>query len=107
MDGLLNRISPSTAHFNGNNSSFWRADAIAVGGFDERMGYGAEDHEFGYRLVKAGMRVRHIRYLAVCLHLDHAHGYVDPKQTAENSTIVQKTVSQRLRTTEFGLNSPE
>lgn len=103
VDGLLNRISPSTARFNGNNSSCWRADAMAVGGFDERMGYGSEDHEFGYRLVNAGIRARHIRYSAVCLHLDHAHSYIDPKQTAENSTMVQQTLSRRLKTTEFGL----
>ncbi len=103
VDGILNTISPSTARFNGNNSSCWRADAIAVGGFDERMGYGSEDHEFGYRLVNASIRARHIRYSAVCLHLDHAHGYIDPNQTAENSNIVQQTVSRRLRTTEFGL----
>lgn len=103
VDGMLNRISPSTARFNGNNSSCWRSDAIAVGGFDERMGYGSEDHEFGYRLVNAGIRARHIRYSAVCLHLDHAHGYVDPRQAADNANIVQQTVSQRLRTTDFGL----
>lgn len=107
LDGLLNRISPSTARFNGNNSSCWRSDAIAVGGFDERMGYGSEDHEFGYRLVNAGIRARHIRYSAVCLHLDHAHGYVDPIQKSKNSTIVQLTLSQRLRKTDFGLNGAQ
>lgn len=105
VDGLLNWLSPSTARFNGNNSSCWRADAIAVGGFDERMGYGAEDHEFGYRLVNSGIRGRHVRYSAVCLHLDHSHGYVDPKQLAENATIVQRTLTQRLTVTEFGLRS--
>lgn len=77
--------------------------AIAVRGFDQRMDYGSEDHEFGYRLVNANIRARHIRYSAVCLHLDHAHGYVDPRQVADNANILQQTVPQRLSTTDFGL----
>lgn len=106
IDAALNALSPSTARFNGNNSSCWRSDAIRAGGFDERMGYGSEDHEFGYRLSNAGVKPRHVRYSAFCLHLDHEHGYSDPKIQEANSAIVQQTVRQRHTFTQFGLSSP-
>lgn len=34
--------------------------AIPVRGFDQRMDYVSEDHEFGYRPVDADIRPRHI-----------------------------------------------
>lgn len=44
-----------------------------LGGFDEQMGvrWGAEDLEFGYRAVKAGIGIRHAAD-ARCYHMDHA-----------------------------------
>ena len=103
LDGILNAISPSTVRFNGNNSSCWRDDAIAVGGFDERLGYGGEDHEFGYRLENAGIKPRQIRYAALCLHLHHEHGYVDLAKREENKMLIEQTRHNRMTFTEFGI----
>lgn len=68
-------ISTAPGSWNGANSSCWKADAIAVNGFDERMTYGALDREFGVRLVHAGIEPRKIRYQAVVVHLEHKRSY--------------------------------
>ncbi|HBF29555.1 MAG TPA: glycosyl transferase family 2 [Rhizobium sp.] len=102
--GALNRFSPSTKQFHGNNSSVWRRDALKIGGFDERMSYGGEDHEFGFRLQNAGVIPKLVRYSALCLHLDHSHDYVDDSKHAQNREIIANTCSQRLMRTPFGIN---
>lgn len=63
---------------NGANTGAWRSDILRVGGYDETMGYGGEDRNFGYRMNNAGVRGVRIRHSLVWLHLDHKRGYVDP-----------------------------
>lgn len=105
IDGLLNTISTAKVTFNGNNSSCWRADAICIGGFDERIRYGGGDREFGYRLVNAGITPIVIRYSALCLHLDHARGYKDAEIRKANEAIISQTRLNGTTKTEFGLSS--
>lgn len=93
----LNRLTPTRPTWNGGNASCWRADALAVRGFDERMKYGGEDREFGERLVRRGVRPRHVRYTAVCVHLEHERGYVRPEHRERNDAIRRE--SRRLRRT--------
>jgi hypothetical protein len=48
---------PGYRDFCTGNVSLRRADFLAVGGFDTRFrGYGGEDYDLGYRLLKAGVR---------------------------------------------------
>jgi glycosyltransferase involved in cell wall biosynthesis len=103
LDGLFNTLTRARPTFNGNNSSCFRADALAVGGFDERMGYGGEDREFGYRLENAGIRPKLIRYSALCLHLDHKRGYKDAQIRTRNESIIAETRSTRRIRTDHGL----
>lgn len=103
IDGLLNALTPAKATFNGNNSSCFRKDAVAAGGFDERMGYGGEDREFGYRLQNAGIRPKLIRYSALCLHLEHQRGYVDMQIRLENEKIIAATRAHKTTRTGHGL----
>ncbi len=70
--------------FPGSSSSAFRQDVLAVGGFDESMGYGAEDINLGIRLNNIGIKGRRIRYSLCYVHLDHARGYVDSKVVASN-----------------------
>ena len=105
LDGLLNALTPAHATFNGNNSSCRAEDARAIGGFDERMGYGGEDREFGYRLRNAGIRPKLIRYSALCLHLEHERGYVDTQMRVENEKIIAATRAHKTCKTEFGCAS--
>ncbi len=103
LDRLLNLATPAKSTFNGNNSSCFRADALRVRGFDQRIGHGGGDREFGYRLEHAGIRPKIIRYSALCLHLDHARGYADPEIRARNLAIIEETRRSRRIETAHGI----
>lgn len=84
---FLNRFTFTNCIFRGSNASAWRDDIIAVNGFEERMQYGGLDRELGVRLVNLGVKPRHVRYNAICLHLDHPRGYKDPTLVAKNRAL--------------------
>lgn len=99
MAFLLNAITPTKRTFNNCNSSAWKADLIAINGYDERMQYGGSDLELGDRLKNSGIKGLQIRHSAVCLHLDHARGYKTPEALANSSAIIKSTrVHARTRT---------
>lgn len=106
--GLLgeigSRLTTTRATWNGNNASCFRDDALAVRGFDERMQYGGEDREFGERLVHLGLRGVPKRFAAICVHLDHGRGYVEPEMITRNLAIRAETRRLRLVQTEHGLD---
>jgi glycosyltransferase involved in cell wall biosynthesis len=87
----LNRITTTRPSWNGHNASGWAVDIRRTNGFDERMRYGGEDRELGERLENAGIRGRHVRFQSVCLHLDHARGYVNSEDLARNLEIRRET----------------
>lgn len=98
-----NRLTPANPTWNGNNSSTWVRHALDVGGFDERMGYGGQDVEFGYRLVNSGIKPVMIRYSTVALHLDHSRGYKSAEGIAYNRAIRKHTKRNKVTRTEHGL----
>ncbi len=100
---FLNRFTPTTATWNGHNSSGWKADILAVNGFDERMQYGGEDRELGERMFNNGIKAKQLRYSAICVHLDHARGYVKPEMIKKNRAIRDTTKTQRVIKTPFGI----
>jgi len=100
---VLDRLTTTRRTWNGHNSSCWRADLLAVNGFDERMCYGGEDREFGERLVNRGIRPRQVRHRAVCVHLWHDRDYVCAKGLAENLRIRRLTRSRRAGHTIYGI----
>jgi hypothetical protein len=100
---LLDRISPARASRNGHNASGWRADNESVNGIDEPMAKGGEDREMGERLQNAGIRGRRIRHRAVCVHLDHARGYVTEEAIAKNRVIRAETRAAKSRWSKFGI----
>ncbi len=102
---LYNRLTPAGATWNGHNASGWRDDILAANGFDARMQYGGEDRELGERLMNAGIKPKQIRYSAVCLHLDHARGYVDETAIEKNRAIRRETRRSRRVRTEHGISS--
>ncbi len=81
------------ATFNGCNSSVWKADIIAVNGFDERMGYGGLDREIGERLSNFGLKSKQIRNRAIVIHLDHSRGYKS-KETWDKNLSLRKSVKK-------------
>lgn len=100
---LLNSLTPTKATWNGHNVSGWRKDIFAANGFDERMQYGGEDRELGERLFNAGIQSKQIRYSAICLHLDHARGYVKQEMRDKNAAIRAYTKKHRVTETEYGI----
>ncbi len=104
---LLNKITPTTPSWNGHNSSGWKKDILNINGFDERMQYGGEDRELGERLVNAGIKPIQIRYSAICVHLDHARGYVNSEAMEINKEIRRETKSSKRKWTDFGIKQSE
>ena len=72
---VMNRVTTTACNLKGANASAWLADLKAVGGMDERLQSGGQDRELGVRLLNHGIKARHVRFNAVCLHLDHSRGY--------------------------------
>ena len=100
---VLNHLTPTRPTWNGNNSSAWKKDVLAVNGMDERMAYGGEDCELGDRLANAGVRPRQLRYSAALLHLDHDRGYVREDAMRRNAEIRKQSNINRSTWTDFGI----
>lgn len=96
---LMDALTPRNV-FVGCNAGAWRQDLLAVCGFDESFGYGAEDRNIGIRLNNLGIRGVRARYSLAWLHIDHARGYADAQQIAR-----QKAVNARVR--QSGQTRPE
>lgn len=99
----LDALTTARASWNGHNASTWKSLILEANGFDERLHYGGEDREFGERLVNAGIRGKCIRHRAICVHLDHARGYVDPQRVAQNQAIRRQTRRNRSTVAVQGL----
>lgn len=100
---IYERLSTAPASWNGANSSCWKKDAQLVNGFDERMTYGAEDREFGVRLVHSGIKGKKIRYKAVCAHLDHKRSYQTGDGWSRNIAIHEHTKQNWVLRTPNGI----
>jgi glycosyltransferase involved in cell wall biosynthesis len=100
---LLNKFTTTKATWNGHNSSGWKEDILAVNGFDERMQYGGEDRELGERMFNNGIKAKQIRYIAICVHLDHTRGYVKPEMIKKNKNIRKITKAQKVIKTPYGI----
>ena len=100
---LMNAITPTNASWNGHNSSGWKKDILAINGFDERMRYGAQDREFGERLMNNGIKGIQIRYSAITMHLDHSRGYKNQTDIDFNKNIRAETKTQKTTWTPYGI----
>lgn len=100
---ILDAVTPAGATFNNCNSSAWKADLIAINGYDERMKYGGPDRELGERLENFGVRGKQIRHKAVCIHLDHARGYKTKESVQANLAIRADTRGSGLVWTPHGI----
>ena len=91
----LDRITPAKATWNNCNASGWKADLIAVNGFNEDMQYGGADRELGERLAHSGVRGHQLRHQAILVHLDHPRGYKTPETLRKNRAIRDQVVASR------------
>lgn len=103
--GVMNAITTTRPTWNGHNSSTWREEVLAVNGYDERLGYGGLDREFGERLERCGMRGIQARYSLICLHLDHPRPYRAREIMDANLRIRRDNARLRVRRTAHGLSA--
>ena len=102
---LLNVVTPTKATFDGMNVSCYKADILAVNGFDERMQYGGEDREVGERMMNNGIKFMQIRYSAICVHLHHDRPYKNSEAEALNQQIRATTKREKAKWTAFGIKT--
>ena len=102
---FMNWITPTKRSWNGHNSSGFKADIMAVNGFNHDMKYGGLDRELGERLFNKGLLSKQIRYSAICVHLDHARGYSNPEIWKNNNAIRNFNRKNKIIKIENGLNS--
>ena len=104
LAAALDRVTSTRPTFNGHNASVWRADAVAVNGFEESMAYGGLDREFGERLENAGIRGRQVRFRTAVVHLDHERGYRNEAALARNRAIRDEVAATRRTRALVGLD---
>lgn len=90
IGALFDRLTPTPAHFHGNNASVARDALEAVNGFEGEMGYGGLDKALGYRLENLGVKGLQARHRAVAMHLHHDRPYRDPEVVRANRAILAR-----------------
>lgn len=97
LAAATDKINFTPARFSAPNASCWKSDAMRIGGFDERFGWGKEDVEFGERLRNAGLSTMHVRYVASCLHLDHPRDGTITREAIEHNFEMLRGVKREKR----------
>jgi glycosyltransferase involved in cell wall biosynthesis len=100
---FFDRITTAKPTFNNSNSAAWKADLIAVNGYDERMKYGGADREIGERMTNAGIRGKQVRHRAIVVHLDHERAYKTRESIAANLQIRKEVKKKKLTWTPYGI----
>lgn len=81
-------------HIKGCNLAFWKNDFIKINGYyNDFEGWGAEDYEFGARLIHAGIKRKTLKMLAVGYHIFHPHNTRDNR--VPNDKIYRKTLADK------------
>ena len=102
---FMNFITPTKPTWNGHNASGWKTDLVFINGFNQEMQYGGQDRELGERLFNRGLKSKQIRYSAICVHLDHARGYVNEETWKKNYAIRENTRKNKVVKTPVGIDS--
>jgi len=88
----------SVRRIRGCNASFWKKDLIKINGYNERfVGWGSEDKELAVRLYNAGIKLKVIKFGAVCYHLHHKLK-ISNRRLERNNQLLRE--AQRLKTVE-------
>lgn len=95
LAALFDRLTPTAAHFHGNNASVGRAEILAVNGFEGEMGYGGLDRALGYRLENLGVKGKQVRHRAVCVHLHHERPYRTAETLERNREVLRRIRRER------------
>lgn len=84
------------------NLGVWRADLMAVNGFDEAFeGWGYEDSDLAVRLINAGVRRKEGAYATGVLHLWHREN--DRRSEGDNWNRLQARIRDKAVVAERGI----
>lgn len=100
---FMNWVTPTKRSWNGHNASGFKADLLAINGFNQDMHYGGLDRELGERLFISGLLSKQIRYSAICIHLDHARGYFSKEGWDYNLAIRAHNKKHKIAVTTNGI----
>ena len=103
LSKLFSRESKKISGIRTCNFAFWKADALAVNGFNEDfIGWGREDSEFVVRLMNKGIRRGNLKFKATAYHLYH------PERSREsltnNDLILRNTIERKLTWCKNGID---
>lgn len=104
LDWILDRLLTAAPTWNGHSASCLRSEALAVNGFNEEMGYGGLDVEFGSRLNHIGLAGHRIRFSTVALHLHHERGYATEAMRAASKATRDRTLAEKLKWARLGVD---
>ena len=81
-------------HIKGCNLAFWKTDFIKINGYyNDFEGWGAEDYEFGARLLHARTKRKTLKMSAIGYHIFHPHNTRDNR--IPNDKIYRKTLAEK------------
>ena len=60
---------------------------VRANGFEQGMGYGGQDREFGERIANLGLHGLRVRHRAVVAHLDHPRPYKKMESIRRNRAL--------------------
>lgn len=101
LDGWLGRTTPRAIKT--CNQSWWRADLLALNGFDERMqGWGREDEELAWRAHHMGLDCLQLRYRALAWHIHHQGRSGDGLN--QNDRLLQESKAERRMRSPLGVD---
>lgn len=103
LANLYNRNNEISSKLRGCNLSFWRADFIAVNGYNEEFeGWGREDSELIIRMMNNGIQGRRLRYRGIIYHIWHK--VKDKSRFEINDSLQQKAVLENSKWCENGID---
>jgi glycosyltransferase involved in cell wall biosynthesis len=99
----LRRVRTDLRGVRGCNLAIWRADLVAVNGYNEAfVGWGREDSELSLRLMNSGVARLDVRGWALCYHLWHPP--VSREALPENDQLLADATAANARTCSQGLS---
>jgi GT2 family glycosyltransferase len=99
------RLARTPVGFHGGNASLARSDAVAIGGFDERLAR-REDKDFGRRLRAAGVDGISVRYRIPVWHVHHERAYLTEALREESRALAEANAAADETVTAHGLAAP-
>ncbi len=92
------------ADVKGCNMAYWKSDFVLVNGYNNDLtGWGHEDIELAARFVNNGIRKRHLKWAAVCFHIDHPHN--SRANESANKAVYERMLSSGTKQCTNGYNS--